>query len=276
MLISVFLLFSILSVAFSADVYYCVQLASSRKLEDLKKLIRFANTFPDIRIEKIGEFYTLRAGFFKNKKNAERLREKADKVFKGAFLRRCSLVPERIVVPAHRRKRKKFYTYEVGMKLASLYIKKREFDKAENIYRELVRMYPDSREAKLQLARVLYWEGKYDESLEIYRELEKFKPELVDERRKVEISKIMKEVETLEKEGKLEKAIELLEKLYQEEKENYNINLKLGKLYLKIGKYIKAHTIFSSLLKIYPEDKDIKHLYMLSKSDVVKKNPSCT
>ncbi|GEM_PF-3186820 len=251
--------------AFSSE-YYCVQLASSKDLRALKSLFKKVMYLPDLRIEKIGGMYTLRAGFFNRKENAERLLRRAKLVFPDSFVRRCLLAPDRMVVPNMRKKgRTKFFTYDVGMKLASLYIKKKDLKRAEDIYRELSDMYPDSREVKLQLARVLYWQGKYDESLRIYKELEQFDPKIADERRKVEIKKVMDMVEKLESEGKLDEAIKLLEKLYEEEK-SYTVGIKLGRLYMISGNRQRAHEVFSELRKKYPEDRDILHLYTITKA----------
>ncbi len=62
-LIKGLLILFLLSVAFAEETYYRVQLASSENLEDL-------------RVEKIGELYTLRSGFFREKENAERVEKK--------------------------------------------------------------------------------------------------------------------------------------------------------------------------------------------------------
>ncbi len=66
-LIKGLLILFLLSVAFAEETYYCVQLASSENLEDL-------------RVEKIGELYTLRSGFFREKENAERVEKNSPHV----------------------------------------------------------------------------------------------------------------------------------------------------------------------------------------------------
>ena len=270
---SIFLLLVIFSFsAFAGETYYCVQMASSRKFEDLRRAVRYVSTFPYVRIEKIGDLYTLRAGFFKKRENAVRLLKRAREVFKNAFVRRCDLVPGRIVLPRYEAKRSKFFTYELGMRLAQLYIKRKEYEKAEKIYRELSRRYPDSREVRLQLARVLFWQGKYRESLKIYRELEKLDPSLADERRKVEVKMILEKVDRLEKEGKLKEAIELLKKLYEEEK-NYDTGMRLGRLYIRTGRREEARRVFAYLMEKYPQDREIREIYsLLQPRKIVKKN----
>ncbi len=269
----IFLLLIVLSFStFARETYYCVQMASSRKFEDLRRAIRYVSTFPYVRIEKIGDIYTLRAGFFKKRENAVKLLRRAREVFRDAFVRKCDLVPERIVLPRYEAKRSKFFTYDLGMRLARLYIKRREYEKAEEIYRELSRRYPDSREVRLQLARVLFWQGKYEESLKIYRELERLDPSLADERRRVEIKMILEKVDRLEKEGKLEEAIDLLEKLYEEEK-SYDTGMRLGRLYIRTGRRDEARRVFAHLMERYPQDREIREIYsLLQPRKIVKKN----
>ena len=275
---SIFLLLVLLSLSvFAGETYYCVQIASSKKLDDLKRVVRYVSVFPYVRIERIGDLYTLRAGFFKKRENALKLLRRIREMFRDAFVRKCDLVPGRIVLPRWEVKRSKFFTYDLGMKLARLYIKRGEYGKAEKIYRELSERYPDSGEVKLQLARVLFWQGRYEESLKIYRELEKLDPKLADERRRVEVRMILEKVDRLEKEGRLEEAIELLEKLYEQEK-NYDTGMRLGRLYIRTGRIDKARKVFVSLLKKYPQDTEIKkiHSSLQPEERTVKKNSTPT
>lgn len=267
------LFFTLLTLTYAKTVFYCVQLASDRELTSMKRLFNKVKVFPDVRVEKIGDFYVLRAGFFTSKESAIRLWKRARNTFGDSFVRTCDFVPERILIPSYKKIRKKYYTYELGMTLARKYISKKEFNKAEEVYRILLERYPDSREIKVQLARVLYWQGRYNEALEVYREIVDFKPELVDEMRKVEIAKELEEIEKLEEEGKVEEAIERLEKLFYEELEqSYDVGMKLGLLYLRTGQRGKAHRVFSVLKDKYPEDQEIRTLYSRT-FPVVKKAP---
>ena len=267
------ILLTLISVSMSGT-FYCVQLASGQDFENVKGQLKRVSTFPDVRIEKIGDFYVLRAGFYTDKENAQRLLRRAKGIFENAFVRRCDFKPERILIPSYQKVRKKFYSYELGMMLARKYIRRKEFEKAEEVYRTLLDRYPDSREIKVQLARVLYWQKRYDEALEIYRQVVDFRPELVDEMRKVEIARELEEIERLEKEGKEEEAIKRLERLFYEELEqSYDVGMKLGLLYLKKGMRIEAHRVFGILREKYPESGEIKKLYVrtLPPKKVVKK-----
>ncbi|MDQ7038098.1 MAG: tetratricopeptide repeat protein [Aquificota bacterium] len=252
------------ALAFGGEEFYCVQLATSKDFSSIKRLYRHALHLRDVRVERIGKYYVLRAGFFVKKENALRLLERSRLAFRDAFVRRCLFIPERIVIPdMSKPRRTRFFTYEVGMKLASLYLKKKDLPRAEMIYRELAEMYPDSREVRLQLARVLYWQGKYEESLRIYKYLERFEPELADERRRVEVKKALREAEDLEKAGRLEEAIRILEKIYREEKD-YSAGLKLGLLLMKAGLRERASSVFLDLLLANPRDEEVRRLYLLA------------
>ncbi len=242
-----------------AEEFYCIQVASSKDLKGIKDLFRKVNDFPDPRVEKIGDYFVLRVGFFSMSSTAGKYLERLRLIRNDAFLRKCLLVPERIVLP-RRKERTRVFTYSVGMKLATFYLKKKDLKSAEKIYRELSELYPDSREVRLQLARVLYWQGKYDEAIAIYRYLEKFDPEVANERRQVEVKKALKEAEVLEKEGRIEEAIDILERLYREERD-YQRGLKLSHLYVRAGMYEKAKSLLEDLMRSYPENPQLKNLY---------------
>ncbi len=97
-----FVLLSFL-VAFGEEVYYCIQLASSNSAQDLEKLFRQVQDFPDPRIELIQGIYTLRVGYFSSIEEARKvfseIKEKAH--FPDPFMRRCAYKPERVVSGRH-------------------------------------------------------------------------------------------------------------------------------------------------------------------------------
>jgi tetratricopeptide (TPR) repeat protein len=255
---------------------FCVQLSSVDDLERAKKIYKKASHLPDVRIERIGKFYVVRSGFFTKRSGAKRVLQRAKRVFKDSFVRECNFIAERIVQPSYKKVRKKFYTYELGMRLALMHIKRKNFRRAEEIYRELLKRHPDSREIKIQLARVLYWQKRYEESLEFYRQVIDFEPDLADEMRKVEIARDLEKVRRLEEKGKIDDAIEILERLYREEKElGYDEGMILGRLYMKKGRYRKAEETYRALLSRYPDSAELKKAYFLAKSrSKVKKKTS--
>ncbi len=253
---------------------FCVQLATTGDIERAKEFYSKVKHLPDVRIEQIGGMYVLRSGFFTQVESAKRVLKRARRYAGDAFVRKCDFVAKRIVHPSYRKVRKKFYNYELGMRLARMHIKRKNFKRAEQIYRELLERYPDSREVKIQLARVLYWQKRYDESLEFYKQVIDFEPDLIDEMRKVEIARDLEKVRRLEEEGKIDEAIEILEEIYRREKElSYDVGILWGRLYVKKKMYREAEKVYSELLKRYPDSAEIKKLYLMTrKKEEVKKN----
>ncbi|RLJ70107.1 tetratricopeptide repeat protein [Hydrogenivirga caldilitoris] len=82
------------------EVYYCLQLASSEHLNDLKSVFPLVENYPDARIELIKGKYTIRVGFFNTKERAGTLLKEIRrfKEFRDSFLRTCLYKPERIVL----------------------------------------------------------------------------------------------------------------------------------------------------------------------------------
>jgi len=55
--------------------------------------------------------------------------------------------------------------------LADLFAMRKEYGKAETIYRELLKVSPDDQAIQLRLAEVLSWTKRYTESLQLYEKL---------------------------------------------------------------------------------------------------------
>jgi len=81
--------------------YYCVQVVSSPKREKVvEKALEF-KPFPYVRVEKLGDLYALRVGFFESEEEARRLEAELKGIGeKDAFTRVCAYKPERWVYPA--------------------------------------------------------------------------------------------------------------------------------------------------------------------------------
>ncbi|MCX7706346.1 MAG: cellulose biosynthesis cyclic di-GMP-binding regulatory protein BcsB [bacterium] len=83
--------------------YFTVQI-SSFPLAEKDKAINMAENFlkkgiKDIRVEKIGDYYIVRAGLFKEKKEAEQLLKEVLSFKSKAFLRIGYYIPDRIIYP---------------------------------------------------------------------------------------------------------------------------------------------------------------------------------
>ena len=99
---------SSLTPASSQETYYCVQLLSSPSLtRQLKKKFSLLKSFPDSRVEKIGNYYTLRVGFWREKRKAEKYYRLLRKRFPGAFVRTCYKITSRWVLPKKAEEKKK-------------------------------------------------------------------------------------------------------------------------------------------------------------------------
>jgi len=79
--------------------YYCIQVASDKKPTKLIEFTRNFYSFPNVRVEKINNIYTLRIGFWEDRKKAKESLEEVKRRVKDAFLRRCAYKPNRWVYP---------------------------------------------------------------------------------------------------------------------------------------------------------------------------------
>jgi len=68
---------------------YSFQVVSTKSLKDAKKAYEKIKNMPDARIEKIGNYYVVRYGLFKNPKEARK--------YHGKFLTKCYYIPDRVV-----------------------------------------------------------------------------------------------------------------------------------------------------------------------------------
>ncbi|WP_456456824.1 SPOR domain-containing protein [Thermovibrio sp.] len=75
--------------------YYCIQVASGKREEDLVKMAQKLKDYPFVRVEKIGGIYTLRVGFWESSKDAVSVLRSLRKEFKGSFVRTCYYKPQR-------------------------------------------------------------------------------------------------------------------------------------------------------------------------------------
>lgn len=82
--------------------YYCVQVLSSVRVTEKEKITfrELSRTFNEVRIEKIGKYYTLRVGFWDEIGKARKALNELRKLgFKKAFLRKCYFYPKRWILP---------------------------------------------------------------------------------------------------------------------------------------------------------------------------------
>ena len=152
--------------------------------------------------------------------------------------------------------------YAAGYKLGLLYMRQKDFSRAEEMFRELSRLYPGNADVLSLLAQVLFWQKKYDESLETYRQVLLIggNGQIREEMEKVLLAKTSDRVDLLIAEGRNEEARQMLEKLFSEETLLRETGYKLGMLYIREREYEKAVTVFQKLAALFPDDPDLRAL----------------
>ncbi|WP_457561629.1 tetratricopeptide repeat protein [Caminibacter pacificus] len=86
---------------------YCIQVVSARKSQGLLEIFDKTKNLPLSRIEKIGPYYVLRIGEEKNENALQSVLQKAKKINKNAYIRKCDLIPQRIIKSNFKPKAKK-------------------------------------------------------------------------------------------------------------------------------------------------------------------------
>ncbi len=76
---------------------YCIQVVSARKSQGLLEIFGKTKNLPLSRIEKIGPYYVLRIGEEKTKDALKGILASAKKINKNAYIRKCDLIPQRII-----------------------------------------------------------------------------------------------------------------------------------------------------------------------------------
>jgi len=76
---------------------YCIQVLSSTKLAGFDDFFEKLKNIPYSRIEKIGNYFVLRVGEESSAQKLKSILSKVKKVKKDAFIRKCDIIPERII-----------------------------------------------------------------------------------------------------------------------------------------------------------------------------------
>ncbi len=84
-------------IVYGQEKYYCIQVISSRNLSEAERVFLELKHLPHARIERIGSFYTVRIGFWKNKNEYKKYIEEISQKYHTAFPRTCLYLEERIV-----------------------------------------------------------------------------------------------------------------------------------------------------------------------------------
>lgn len=156
--------------------------------------------------------------------------------------------------------------YDEGILRVQELNKAREYQKSEELLKEMLSQYPDNKELLNLLAKVFFWDKKYDESIEAYKKLLALQPsqEIEKELEKVYLSKELNAALEMQKDGRIRDAEEAFRKLYGSGRSKYDAGYYLGMLYIKERKYEEALRIFSEMKNLYPNDSGFEELYIES------------
>ena len=85
---------------------YCIQVSSVNKIDQKYILKKAKNKIfqdkPDVRVEKLGHYLTLRVGDFTNTREALPTLREIQRIYPDAFVRKCAQHPENIVYSTNR------------------------------------------------------------------------------------------------------------------------------------------------------------------------------
>jgi tetratricopeptide (TPR) repeat protein len=127
-----------------------------------------------------------------------------------------------------------------------------DFEGAIRIYKQVLAMYPDDLEAKIELARVLSWTREYDGSISLYQEILKGSPHSTEA------------LEGLARvyawAGLLEQALETYQTLLADHPASSVYRLEAARLELRLKDYAAARDAVASLLSTQPEDREARLL----------------
>ncbi len=85
--------------SFAVEKAFCIQAVSSKELSPIVALFTKVQSFPNARIEKIGDYYVIRVGSWRDREEAVNYLPRVQSEFPDAFLRTCYLIKDRVVYP---------------------------------------------------------------------------------------------------------------------------------------------------------------------------------
>ena len=124
-------------------------------------------------------------------------------------------------------------------------LRNKQFDRAQKLYEQVVRLDPRSVEGHSNLGYALYTLGNYPRAIEEFQKALELDPHL-DE---TEILLALSYFDT----GQLQRAVPLLEKAYQTKKDDPDVAAHLGLAYLREQQADKALVVISHWAEIQPE-----------------------
>lgn len=255
----------------------CVQISTSKvlkfeipKYEKLKEL-------PLARIEKIGNFYLLRLGGYKEYSKAKELLDTVKKQFPDAFIRRCDIIPERIVYPSnfslnskekHLKSPEEKILSKISPKKISLVgmmyqeLNAGNLSKAEDLARKLKNTGKNLDDAYFVLGLVNLKKGNFGQACKLLEKSYKIskKPDIKKVRDDACYTYAMKKgYENIEKNPKISV---LYFKKAKESKDTLETKIAIGYAYLNSEQYETAYKIFKDLYQKYKKNDEILKGYI--------------
>ena len=137
-------------------------------------------------------------------------------------------------------------------------LRDQQFDRAEKVYEQVVKLDPQSAEARSNLGLALYMTGSYPRAITQFRKALELDPHL--DRTPILLAL------TYFDSGEFERAVPLLEKAYQTRKDDPVVVAHLGLAYLRQNKDDKALAMLSHWAELEPKSPDA--LYFKGKASV--------
>ncbi|WP_448583637.1 tetratricopeptide repeat protein [Thermocrinis sp.] len=177
-------------------------------------------------------------------------------------------------------------TFEAGfVTLGDIYEKEKEFSKAENLYRDILKEDPENRVALERLANLYLITGRIEDAKEVYRKLIDYYQDIGYKTQYIflllrasefqEAEKLAKELYlenpkdlnvsfvygiALESNKKKREALRVYEKILEENPENIRIMERMATIYIDEREYDKARALIKKALDIAPDSYEINLL----------------
>jgi len=262
---------------------YCIQAGSFKYLSNAKTSFKSYKKYPLARIEKIGNFYTLRIGEG-SYKEIKALRYQINK----GVIKKCDLIPSRIFVSnfdTNNIQKKvnnsninntllrstKTSNNKILLKHMYNYLNSGDLVNAKKLALKLKNIYPN--DSKLVYGLLFMKEGDFKNSCRIFSSLHT-KNGLKLKKDACYTYDIKEGFRVVDAEPK--RALALFNKALDYKANDKDALLGKGYAYINLKEYDKAYKIFKDLHKKYPKDKKILEgyinvLYLSKKFDELKK-----
>jgi len=254
---------------------YCIQVVSAKRSEGLLKIFEETKNLPLSRIEKIGPYFVLRVGEGKSEKELQTILKKTKKINKNAFIRKCDLIPQRIIksnfnLKVEKKEKTKVPQGEVfnktlspedKFKLMEKSFKEEKIDLAKRLSNQLKSSRSYKRDAFLVTVSVLMKKKKYKRVCNMLTQLSDFykgNDLSVLREKSCFYYNYQKGIEYMNINPEM--ALEYLQKA-EKYKSNNNLFFAKAIAYMNQNNYKKANDILKKLYQDTPDNTAVKLAY---------------